>query len=153
MPIVDYPFQIQGKFRRPAPILPLKVVNPDNHFEYLTWGLIDTGATASIIPDYIAIELGHRLTEGKLCPAFTGSGDAVVYEHTGHIEVLEVKADGSVNEDTVIITIPHKGKHIGVLEGCPFVLLGVNDFLTKYVLWIDYTKQIFSVRHPKPRRR
>ena len=38
--------------------------------------------------------------------------------------------NGSV-EDKVIIVVPDKGKYIGVLEGCPFVLLGVDDFLKK----------------------
>lgn len=152
MPIVDYPFQAQGKFSEPSPILPLRIINPKNSFEYLTWGLVDTGATSSTIPDYIAIALGHDPTKGKLCPGFTGSGPTNVYEHTCRIEILEMDSAGRV-KDNVILTIPDKGKYIGVLEGCPFVLLGVKDFLKKYVLTVDYSQQVFSIRKPQPNKR
>ena len=56
-------------------------------------------------------------------------------------------------KDNVILTIPDKGKYIGVLEGCPFVLLGVKDFLKKYVLTVDYSQQVFSIRKPQPNKR
>lgn len=145
MPIANYPFQSEGPFSEPAPILPLIIINPDNGYEYDTWGLVDTGADASVIPGHIAEYLGHNIEKGKYRPGYTGGGSTDVYEHKFIIEVLEMEEDGFVN-DNVVVSIPNKGKYIGVMRNCPYVLLGVKDFLKKYVLIIDYQKQFFSIR-------
>jgi len=145
MPILDYPFQhIQG-YTYPA--LPVRIVNPDSGVQFKTYGLIDTGADASIIPGYIAEFLDHNVRRGTPCGGSTGSGVETVYEHTCRIDILRINDDGTVSDD-VAIRIPERGKYIGVLEHCQFVLLGVSDFLHKYVLTIDYPRKVFSIRKP-----
>ena len=144
MPIVDYPFQAQGTFSEPKPILPIKITNPHNDFVFFSWGLIDTGADSTAIPGWIAKKLGHDIKSGKLSDCIAGGGLIRIYEHTCCIDILSMDKNGRVDDNNMAITIPDG--RIGVLEHLPFVLLGVNDFLRNYVLTIDYPKQVFSIR-------
>ena len=151
MPIVDYPFQAQGVFSEPSPILPILITNPHTGTNFRTWGLVDTGAAATVIPAYIARTIGHDVE--VVAPAFgRGVGGQVnVYAHTFSIEILSMDGNGKVNENDIVITIPPC--RIGVTSNVDRVLLGVHDFLKRYILKIDYPRQIFSIRHPRPPRR
>jgi predicted aspartyl protease len=75
MPINNYPFKTNEKIFLPSPILPIRIINPHNGFDYLTWGLIDTGAANSAIPEHIAKTLGHDIRSVKPIPGFGASGN------------------------------------------------------------------------------
>lgn len=147
MPIRNYPFQILlPKIVRPAPLVPIRVVNPDNGFDYLTYGLIDTGADSSSIPDFVAKSIGHNLKNVKPERGYTADGYADIYPHTCRIEILKVNRKGIVDENKAVHVI--SDRLVGVLPQLPFVILGVEDFLQEYILTINYPRKIFSVRKP-----
>ena len=133
MPIVDYPFQAQGVFSQSSPILPILITNPHNGANFQTWGLVDTGAMATVIPGFIARSIGHNIT---------------VYPHTCSIDIWSIDNNGNVNENDVVIRIPSRS--MGVINDCNCVLLGVNDFLKRYILKVNYPRKVFSIRHPRP---
>lgn len=147
MPILDYPFHHFPGQVYPYPALPVRIVNPDSGVRFETYGLIDTGADASIIPGHIASFLDHNVRRGRVCDGSTGSGNEPVYEHTCRIDILRINDDGTVSDD-VVIKIPARGKYIGILEHCPLVLLGVSDFLHRYIVTINYPHKVFSIRRP-----
>lgn len=151
MPIVDYPFQAQGVFSQPSPILPMLITNPDNGVNFRTWGLIDTGAASTVIPAYIARIIGHNV-ENVIPASGRGAGGKFnVYPHTCLIQIFSMDSNGSVNENDFAITIPPR--NIGITDNIDRVLLGVHDFLKRYILKIDYHRQVFSIRHPRPPQR
>lgn len=148
MPIVDYPFQAQGVFSQLSPILPIKIINPRNGLEFQTWGLVDTGSDATIITGYIANKIGLNIDSVQSSPGEGAGGSFDVFEVACSINILSMDEDGNVNINDVVIEIRHR--RIGVIRDLRYVLLGVNDFLKKYVLTIDYSREIFSICRPRP---
>jgi len=146
MPIIEYPFQAKG-FTKLSPILPIIIVNPDNGFVFPTWGLIDTGADDTSIPEHIAKKLGHDIKSVRPYSGYAAGGIIDVYKHTFSIDILSMNENGQVNENDTIIKISRR--RIGVISDLHCVLLGVEDFLKKYVVTIDYPRQVFSIRKPK----
>jgi hypothetical protein len=60
--------------------------------------------------------------------------------------------NGNVTESDIVIRI--SPRRMGIINNLPVVLLGVNDFLKRYILKIDYPRQVFSIRFPtKPQRK
>jgi hypothetical protein len=147
MPISNYPFRAAETIRLPSPILPIRIINPHNGFDYLTWGLIDTGAVDSAIPEHIAKALGHDIKSVGSINGYGASGPCDVYPHTFKIDIFKMNNKGDVNEQQIVHTIPEC--RIGVIRYLPYVLLGVKEFLSKFVLVIDYRKKKVSVKHPK----
>ena len=134
-------------FTTPYPALPpnvwlyLHVVNPITHQYEKAYGLIDTGSCVCAIPGYIADSIGHNVKEGK--PIFEGEGvggPILAWEH--QIEIQIFNPDGNI----IIHTIPACPTH--VFEKLSIVLLGVNNFLCKYLLQIHYPQQWFSIINP-----
>jgi hypothetical protein len=147
MPIVDYPFKAQGVFSIPSPILPVLITNPHNGANFRTWGLVDTGAVATVIPGFIARNIGHNVENVATSSGDCAGGQITVYPHTCNIDILSMNSNGNVNENDIIIRIPPC--KMGVINDCQCVLLGVSDFLKKYILKIDYPRKIFSICLPK----
>lgn len=149
MPIVEYPFRIPStSYSIPKPAVPIIIINPNNGFTCRTWGLIDTGADASAIPEFIAKSLGHNIRDEKVKrdTHWGIGGDVAVYLHTCRINILRSSPDGIV-DDTIVVTIPKR--KVAVIPGLHTVILGEKDFLEKYILNIDYPRQAFSIRKPK----
>ncbi len=143
MPIRRYPFRTSEKILVPSPILPIRVTNPDNGFDFDTFGLVDTGADHTSIPEFIAKSLGHNITAVKPSMGIGAGGTFDVYPHTFQIDVFRTDDKGMVDTDDVVYTI--KRRKIGVINGLPFVLLGVGDFLRRFFLAVDYPSRQFSV--------
>ena len=149
MPIVDYPFQAQGVYSQPSPLLPILITNPHNGARFRSWGFLDTGAVATVIPAFIARIIGHNVENVASFHGNGAGGQLTVYPHTCSIDILSMDSNGNVNEENgIVIRIPPS--NVGVIIGLPGVLLGVNDFLKKYIVKIDYPRQVFSIRHPRP---
>ena len=145
MPIIDYPFLRRGRISRPSPLLPLQVISPGNGFGFFTWGLIDTGADVSIIPEWLGTQLGHDFTAGYRDDVRTAGGSAEAFEHTFRIEIFGLEPDGTVLPN-VVATVTDQ--LISVMQEAPWVCLGVDDFLKDYILTVNYPEQIFSVQLP-----
>ena len=145
MPITNYPFVSPVPTSMPKPSLPLKIVNPHNKQSLLTWGLIDTGADVSAIPEFIADQLCHDLSKGKKQTNRAAGGKIDIYLHTFEFDILQFDRTGHIG-DTIIRT---PKRRIAVVPGLTMVLLGERDFLSRYILTIDYPHKTFSLNKPK----
>lgn len=156
MPITDHPFielipQADGSFQiisgRGQPMLWTRVSNPDpkSKMAILTLALIDTGADECVFPDSAAIQLGHDLKSVAPKTVRGINSSAPAYSHTSRIEILGMSPSGSPT-DNVLYTIPDTP--IDFLVGGQNFLLGVRNFLSRFVLTIDYPNKRFSLRNP-----
>ena len=139
MPIKNCPFfyRSNGIYH---PNLEIKITNPHTGASQRTYGLIDTGADDCAIPAGFAKILGHNLQLGETKEIATGNGLTIAYSHTTKFEIYN-PITGSIIytlEDTPIDFMPNL--HV--------VLLGVNNFLSKFILNIDYPNKLFSLRNP-----
>jgi predicted aspartyl protease len=142
MPITGYPFKAlrSGDVRRA--FLPIRIYNPSNGQHLQSWGLIDTGADDCALPASFAMLLGHNLSAGTTKKISTGNGESAAYAHTTRIEILDIK-----NPSRVVYTI--QDTPIDFMPNLPLVLLGVNKFLSHFVLNMDYPRQRFSIKRPR----
>ncbi len=139
MPISNCPFLNigDGVLR---PYLLTKIINPLNKKFILSFGLVDTGADDCSVPAIIAKNLGHDLQAGRQNEIGTGNGVTIAYSHTAKIEILH-----PLSKQTVYI-IPDTP--VDFMPNLPIVLLGVQNFLSRFVLTIDYPQKNFSIHLP-----
>lgn len=139
MPINDCPFAYCGNgiYR---PILPIRIINPHTGMGCKTRGIIDTGADDCAIPAAIAPILGHNLQAGESKVISTGNGTTAAYAHTTTFEIFHPITGELLYTigDTPIDFMPNL--HV--------VLLGVNSFLSHFILTIDYPRKTFSIKYP-----
>jgi len=143
MPIKDYPFtSIAGQAR---PMLWIRVINPKTKPGFITLAIVDTGADDYVFPAAIAAQLGHDLKSVAPKEIKTASGRAYAYPHTSHVDILQTLPNGMFG-NKVLHTIP--ATPIDFIEGCDSFLLGKKNFLSNFILTIDYPRQCFSIRKP-----
>jgi len=140
MPVRDCPFSHFGNGIY-HPILGLKIINPHTGKYSQTFGFIDTGADECAIPAELATLLGHNLQAGKTKNVTTGNGVTVAYSHITKFELFHPVTGQLLHTvaDTPIDFLPNL--HV--------VLLGVNNFLSRFILHVDYPKKTFSISTPK----
>lgn len=149
MPIIDYPLRSVGSLGELRAFLPLKVTSLKTNISYEVEGVVDPGAGTTLIPYYIANELGFDITTGKQVIAPTAGGELLVYFHACKIQVLSIDDDGNVDSSDVIINLPTNYFAFSSKEKFPPVLLlGIKDFLEQYVLTFDYPRRVFSIQKP-----
>lgn len=120
-------------------MLPIRILNPHTKKAYKTWGLIDTGATECTMPADIAKMLGHNIAKGKPVNIRTGSGMAVGYKHTMSIAFYHPDDPGNKVFHTLDNVL------IDCMPNLHVVLLGVEGFLSNFILNINYPKRVFSL--------
>jgi len=140
MPITSYPFSavIPGQMARP--MLPIEIHNPHTGLSTRTWALIDTGADDCAMPAQYAAILGHDLLKGAVKKIGTGNGETNAYAHTTKIDIFGAGNGAPLYTitDTPIDFMPNLG----------VVLLGVRNFMSRFVLTVDYPNQCFSLKNP-----
>ncbi len=116
----------------------------------LVRAVVDTGADECAFPASIARQLGHKLEDGLTKKTVsTASGRTQAFSHMSRVEVLSVRADGLPGTD-VLYTLPETP--IDFIRGCESFLLGTRNFLSAFVLTVDYPAGVFSLRKsPRPR--
>lgn len=139
MPINDCPLTFVNR-QICRPYLGLKIINPHTNKSIFSYGLIDTGADECAIPAGYALKLGHNLLAGKTKTVGTGNGLSTAYSHTTSFEIYHPVSG------ELLITLPETP--IDFMPNLRTVLLGVNSFLSKFILNIDYPKKIFSLSNP-----
>ena len=133
MEIADRPFARLTPGDPLRPWLPIVVVNPDSGKWLNAYALIDTGADDCALPAHLAPMLDFTLRNGKSKRISTGGGVAIARSHKVRIEIPEHRfASG----DFLIDFMP----------GLAVPLLGVANFLSGFVLTIDYPRRRFSLR-------
>ncbi len=145
MPIKDYRFTsvASGQSR---PMLWIRVINPDTKKGIIALAIVDTGADDCVFPAEIAVQLGHKLKSVSAKVIKTAGGKAYAYSHTSSVDILQTLPNGMPG-DKVLYTIPTTP--IDFIEGCEAFLLGRKKFLEKFILTIDYPRQLFSIRRPR----
>lgn len=146
MPITRYPFLAMAPGQPRRPVLPIRLTNPATGLSFPTWGFIDTGADDCAIPASYANILGHNLTAGVVKQIGTGNGIANAYAHTTRIEIFKI--DGNQFDlDTVVHKI--QDAPIDFMPNLDVILLGVNSFLSKFILHVNYPAKQFSIKDPQ----
>jgi predicted aspartyl protease len=141
MPIKNTPFTtLEDSVRRPY--LSVKIINPCTGKSYKTYGLVDTGADECAVPASIAKIIGHDLQAGEPKDVDTGNGTTIAYKHITQIEIYH-----TITHE-LLYTI--KDTPIDFMPNLHMFLLGANNFLSKFILNIDYPKQVFSIKYPEP---
>lgn len=152
----NFPFIQKNIHSDPKPILSLWLGNSHDELagRVPLWGLIDTGADQSIIPESAAKEIGHFMDQtGVRKGRLDGIGGGVnVWFHTFDIKICLAKmVKGSVFIDykKPLITVPEV--ELAVVPDKHYkgdAILGVADFLKDYILTINYPRQVFSLETP-----
>ena len=140
MSIQDCPFIKISAHDTARPALPIIITNPHTGKIVSTYGIIDTGADECSIPAKLAEVLGHDITKGLKKQITTGSGLTDAYIHTTDFTIIHPATDEVVYkiEETPVDYLP----------GLTVVLLGVRNFLSGFILNIDYPKESFSLVLP-----
>ena len=140
MPLDECSFVSMYKGDIERPWLGIKITNPHTNKSLFVYGLVDTGADECAIPASYAELLGHILKDGEAKKLHTGSGETIAYSHTTIIEIYHTITKKHVfTIEKVLIDFTEN-------LSCP--LLGVNNFLNKFILKIDYPNKTFSIKYP-----
>ena len=140
MPINNFPFTKIGGGKA-SPCLRIRIINPHTGLSFRTSGLIDTGADQCAIPALYAPILGHNLCTVLPKKISTGNGETLAYTHTTKLEILHP------NDDKIVI-YTSENTPVDFLPNLSVTLLGVENFLGKFILNINYPKKTFSIKHP-----
>lgn len=133
----------------PHPCIPICLSNPNDDYDiyYPTLAIIDTGAVRSAIPEAIAKDLMHNSKHPdvkKKDPAIGIGGYADVVEHTFSLDVMNFS-------DSILFAL--KEIKIDVIETDLPIVLGMEDFISKYVKTIYFDEQYILMKPPKKRRK
>ncbi|MCK5287760.1 MAG: retroviral-like aspartic protease family protein [Candidatus Omnitrophica bacterium] len=131
MSLIRIPFKKFSDLDIPRPWVPAIITNPHTMKSTKIWGLIDTGADECALPADYAVLLGHNFQAGKQKTINTGNGTTLAYSHTMCIQVEDLEL-----KNILIDFMPN-------LQTC---LLGVKNFLSKFILTVDYPKKYFSLQ-------
>lgn len=119
-------FAYGANFDPPAPILPIRVSAPGNHEGVLLHALVDTGADLSVVPSYLAEEIGLPAVSLVRVRAFDGVfRSAILYAAT-----LEINGVSAICE---------------VLAMGDGALVG-RDFLNRWALLLNGPRQFLELR-------
>lgn len=146
MPIIDYPFHRLVAAASPRAMLPIRVTNPATNLSIRSWGLIDTGADDCAFPAQYASILGHNLLAGSQKEIGTGNGITIAYAHTCRIDIYKVEPNGTASDTEIVHVI--EDTSLDFMPNLNCILLGTRNFLSKFILTINYPRKIFSARFP-----
>jgi predicted aspartyl protease len=130
MLIENYPFIVTRPGDLARPYLPIIIINPENQKQLNAYALIDTGADECALPASFAPLLGHNLQSGSIKRVCTENGISIAYSHTICLTVFNFTSDNVLVDFMPNLHIP---------------LLGVKNFLNRFVLKIDYPNKKFSI--------
>lgn len=131
MDIINHPFIKISPNDIPRAALPLTIINPHTNKKLKTYGIIDTGADECAFPADFALLIGHNLQKGRPKSVRTGNGETTAYAHTISIQVYDFMI-----KDVLIDFLPNLA----------IPLLGVNSFLSNFVLSVNYPNFTFSLK-------
>lgn len=139
-----YCYKISDDFARSKKLeLPIKIINPENGKSLSVIGVIDTGARCCTFPGLIARTLDFPLDEESKNKFGTQgiSGEPVTsYKHIVKIEVYDSKRMKVLRSMDIIASFLEK-------NDIP-PLLGVDMFLERFNINIDYIGKQFELKWP-----
>ncbi len=145
MPSYTYPFTkfkfSNGKIEPLShPRLYVAISNPFTGATVNIWGLIDTGADASLFPEELATILGHRLKGNGVKSSFSTGIEQkriATYKHTFRIDLISPSLKKAVWSTGNL--------EVDCAETNPPVLFGVQGFLKNFDLNVDYPNEIYTL--------
>jgi hypothetical protein len=140
-PFVRFKYPDGSLDRRPYSRLPIKVSNPGNGQAIIVWGLVDTGADATLFPASLAISLGHGLKGKGVRQNVTGGIEQTTIRTYSHSFIMELLAP-----DNQTALWQSRKLEIDCVETEPPILLGVEDFLCHFKLTIDYLSETMRLK-------
>ena len=123
------------------PRLYVAVSNPFTGDSVNLWGLIDTGADASLFPEELATMLGHNLKGNGVKSSFSTGIEQkriTTYKHTFKIDLISPSQKKAVWSTGNL--------EVDCADTNPPVLFGVQGFLKNFNLDVDYPNEIFSLK-------
>lgn len=141
--IENHPFTQESLETFARPFLDITIKNPSNGKIFKTKGLIDTGADLCAFPPYIVKRLGYVWKKGKHDKVITAQKMANVYAYPTIIifdHYPSNPASGVQQFSTGEIMVNYQ-------EDLHIPLLGVENFLSSFILTMDYRKRAFSLDH------
>ena len=129
--MIDLPFTQLSPGDIPRPWLPVMITNPHSGKQMHVLGLIDTGADECALPATYAKILGHILQAGNSKEINTGNGVTTAYSHTSQITVADFTIERTLIDFMPNLSVP---------------LLGTKNFLSNFVLTVDYPNLRFSLK-------
>lgn len=145
MKVDRFPFISLGGIARPMLWVRISTVDGAKRTRSLL-AKVEPGADACFFPSDVAEELGYNLKSAVPVGIETIIGTGKAYLHRSIIEILEMLPDGSAGE-RVLYRIPEV--LICFVENSKSFVLGARDFLSSFVLTVDYSKQFFSLTSPE----
>ncbi|MDO8785082.1 MAG: hypothetical protein Q7J12_02585 [Syntrophales bacterium] len=139
MPIENFPFSTYGG-GVDRPYLLVRITNPHTGLHYITYGVIDTGADECAIPALFAPIIGHNIHAVIPKEIQTGNGNTCAYPHMTKFEIF--------HPDTGEIIYTTEDTPVDFMPNLHVTLLGVKNFLGKFILNINYPKRTFSIKYP-----
>lgn len=127
---------------RIVPALPLTISSSHTSKCLKMSAFIDTGADISLFPSMIAKLLKHKLRSGKPQSFGTASGKGKAWRHTADISIL------TSDYRKVLCTISKVPIDFIQKRSDLPLLLGVEGFLERLVIMVDYPNQIVTVEVP-----
>lgn len=118
------------------PLIPVRITNPITQADIRTFALIDTGADICAIPTDFAGILKLDLKSEMRSNVSTAGVILESYLHKVQIEIYDMDGKTSYTSDEILANFITTLKH---------VIIGKN-FLEKFVLTINYPKNIFKLR-------
>ena len=121
-------------------VLPFRITNVKTAASAVVWGLVDTGADATLFPSDLAVALGHSLKGDGVKSSMTSGIEqrpVSTYKHTFRLELLN-----STRKRTVWAA---SSVQVDCAESNPPVLLGVRDFLCNFKLTVNYLSENLSL--------
>ena len=130
MKIVDFPFTKLSPGDIARPWLTVTIINAHSGRQINVLGLIDTGADECALPAAYASLLGHNLQAGKPKEINTGNGVTTAYSHSSQIKVADFTVEQTLIDFMPNLSVP---------------LLGMKNFLSNFILTVDYPNLRFSL--------
>ena len=128
---MDIPFSKRWADDTARPWLPVTITNPRTRKKIKTFALIDTGADEYALPAVYAPSLGYDLQHGIPKSIDTGNGATCAYSHKVQIQVRGLEPRNTLIDFMPNLQVP---------------LLGTKNFLSEFVLTIDYPQSKFSLQ-------
>ncbi len=147
MPIRDFPFLSprEGDPKK-RPWLFINIMNSKTGSVCPTFGLIDTGSDECALPASYADLLGHNLTAGEPKKIGTGNGITTAYRHTCTIQIFDTN---KLLQGDMQVAFAINDILIDFMPNLQCALLGVGSFLSKFIVTINYPKQLLSIVSPE----
>lgn len=140
MSIRDFPFlRSRPDDPKKRPWLFIKIKNPHTGSIFPTFGLVDTGSDECALPAFYAESLGHNLLDGESRGIRTGNGMTTAYRHTCTIQIFDIRQQTLQPVDEINDIL------VDFMPNLHCALLGVNTFLSNFIVTINYPKQVFSI--------